>query len=190
MAPERPGRTMRRPPKGQKRPSYRKGESLRWTDTIHGIGNDVDAVAQWCLFINLLSTLIEVSRQVSPSQFLFDNYVLFTFWGVLGTEKWIRVTFGSVTLAFWKIPSKQPNLYTTYLRSGNTIRLVTLIFCSITLGLLFLAEFCCLVKVGLRFYQFTVHSKGQLISKCPFAFIVWTKFQRNYFWISALSFFL
>ena len=162
---------MRRPPKGQKRPSYRKGESLRWTDTIHGIGNDVDAVAQWCLFINLLSTLIEVSRQVSPSQFLFDNYVLFTFWGVLGTEKWIRVTFGSVTLAFWKIPSKQPNLYTTYLRSGNTIRLVTLLFCSITitLGLLFLAEFCCLVKVGLRFYQFTVHSKGQLISKCPFA---------------------
>ena len=31
--------------------------------------------------------------------------------------------------------------------------------------------------------------KGQLISKCPFGFIVWTKYQRNYSWISALSFF-
>ena len=45
MAPERPGRTMRRPPKGQKRPSYRKGEGLRRTDTIHGIGNDAAAAA-------------------------------------------------------------------------------------------------------------------------------------------------
>ena len=32
--------------------------------------------------------------------------------------------------------------------------------------------------------------KGQLISKCPFGIIVWTKYQRNYFWISALSFFV
>ena len=31
--------------------------------------------------------------------------------------------------------------------------------------------------------------KGQLISKCPFGFIVWTKNQRNYFWIFVLSFF-
>ena len=35
----------------------------------------------------------------------------------------------------------------------------------------------------------TVQVKGQLISKCPFGIIVWTKFQRNYFWISALNFF-
>ena len=67
MAPERPRRTMRRPPKGQKRPSYRKGESLRWTDTIHGIGNDVDAVAQWCVFINLLSTLYKVKQILKGS---------------------------------------------------------------------------------------------------------------------------
>jgi len=33
-------------------------------------------------------------------------------------------------------------------------------------------------------------SKGQLISKCPFGIIVWTKYQRNYFWISALKFFV
>ena len=32
--------------------------------------------------------------------------------------------------------------------------------------------------------------KGQLISKCPFGIIVWTKNQRNYFWISALKFFV
>ena len=32
-------------------------------------------------------------------------------------------------------------------------------------------------------------AKGQLISKCPFG-IVWTKKQRNYFWISALKFFV
>ena len=36
---------------------------------------------------------------------------------------------------------------------------------------------------------FAWKSKGQLISKCPFGFIVWTKKQRNYFWISVLSFF-
>ena len=33
-------------------------------------------------------------------------------------------------------------------------------------------------------------TKGQLISKCPFGIIVWTKNQRNYFWISALNLFL
>ena len=33
-------------------------------------------------------------------------------------------------------------------------------------------------------------TKGQLISKCPFGIIVWTKFQQNYFWISALKFFV
>ena len=33
-------------------------------------------------------------------------------------------------------------------------------------------------------------SKGQLISKGPFDIIVWTKFQGNYFWISALNFFV
>ena len=33
-------------------------------------------------------------------------------------------------------------------------------------------------------------TKGQLISKCPFGIIVWTKYQRNYFWISALNFFV
>ena len=32
--------------------------------------------------------------------------------------------------------------------------------------------------------------KGQLISECPFGIIVWTKYQRNYFWISALIFFV
>ena len=32
--------------------------------------------------------------------------------------------------------------------------------------------------------------KGQLISECPFGIIVWTKYQRNYFWISALKFFV
>ena len=32
--------------------------------------------------------------------------------------------------------------------------------------------------------------KGQLISKCPFGIIVWTKYQRNYFWISVLNFFV
>ena len=35
----------------------------------------------------------------------------------------------------------------------------------------------------------SISTKGQLISKCPFGFIVWTKNQRNYFWISVLSFF-
>ena len=34
-----------------------------------------------------------------------------------------------------------------------------------------------------------VGPKGQLISKCPFGIIVWTKNQCNYFWISALNFF-
>ena len=33
-------------------------------------------------------------------------------------------------------------------------------------------------------------AKGQLISKCPFGIIVWTKIPRNYFWISALKFFV
>jgi hypothetical protein len=33
-------------------------------------------------------------------------------------------------------------------------------------------------------------AKVQLISKCPFGIIVWTKYQRNYFWISALKFFV
>ena len=33
-------------------------------------------------------------------------------------------------------------------------------------------------------------SKGQLISKCPFGIIVWTEYQRKYFWISALKFFV
>ena len=33
-------------------------------------------------------------------------------------------------------------------------------------------------------------SKGQLISKCPFGFIVWTKIPTKLFWISALSFFV
>ena len=32
--------------------------------------------------------------------------------------------------------------------------------------------------------------KDQLISKCPFGIVVWTKNQRNYFWISALKFFV
>ena len=36
---------------------------------------------------------------------------------------------------------------------------------------------------------FCLRAKGQLISKCPFGIIVWTKYQRNYFWISALNFF-
>ena len=34
------------------------------------------------------------------------------------------------------------------------------------------------------------YSKGQLISKCPIGIFVWTKNQRNYFWISALKFFV
>ena len=43
-----------------------------------------------------------------------------------------------------------------------------------------------------RFFLFKkrFRSKGQLISKCPFGIIVWTKYQRNYFWISALKFFV
>ena len=32
-------------------------------------------------------------------------------------------------------------------------------------------------------------AEGQLISKCPFGIIVWTKNQCNYFWISVLNFF-
>ena len=38
--------------------------------------------------------------------------------------------------------------------------------------------------------KFFGSTKSQLISKCPFGIIVWTKYQRNYFWISALIFFL
>ena len=40
------------------------------------------------------------------------------------------------------------------------------------------------------FFTVAVAYKGQLISKCPFGFIVWTKKQRNYFWISALNLFV
>ena len=39
-------------------------------------------------------------------------------------------------------------------------------------------------------FLYTSLYKGQLISKCPFGIIVWTKYQRNYFWISALKFFV
>ena len=45
----------------------------------------------------------------------------------------------------------------------------------------------------ISFYEKSENSsvtKGQLISKCPFGIIVWTKFQQNYFWISALNFFI
>ena len=42
----------------------------------------------------------------------------------------------------------------------------------------------------LIFGQKSLHYKGQSISKCPFGNIVWTKNQRNYFWISALIFFV
>ena len=44
------------------------------------------------------------------------------------------------------------------------------------------ASFLLLDKSRQRF------TRGQLISKCPFGIIVWTKIQRNYFWISALNF--
>ena len=40
------------------------------------------------------------------------------------------------------------------------------------------------------YIAFCLRAKGQLISECPFGIIVWTKYQRNYFWISALKFFV
>ena len=54
---------------------------------------------------------------------------------------------------------------------------------------IFYTDICILLHIWIIKCTLGV-AKGQLISKCPFGFIVWTKNQRNYFWIFVLSFFV